>query len=62
MKRIKLNINLPPDEAGCVVEMRDRIANHFIAKGWGEEAEAEPTKKATATVKKERHVVTKKIK
>jgi hypothetical protein len=39
MKSLKLNITFSGYKAGDVVPFEDRIARHFIAKGWGSEVE-----------------------
>lgn len=35
MESIELKIAFGEHKAGDVVEMEDRIAKHFLAKGWG---------------------------
>ena len=63
MKTIRLNIDLGKLKAGDTTQMDDRIAKHFIAKGWGvevelpEEVEPEVEPAKENPVKKERKVI-----
>jgi hypothetical protein len=63
MKTIKLNIVLNNLKPGDTTIMEDRIAKHFIAKGWGVEVAEEVEPDITPVVEKpvKRNVVSRKI-
>lgn len=61
MKTVKLNIELPPNSPGDVIEMQDRIANQFILKGWADESEEAAKVEEVKPVKKQRAVIGKTI-
>jgi hypothetical protein len=61
MKSIKLTTPIAYYNAGEVVIMEDRIAKHFIAKGWGEETRDEVTEKPKVEKPKGRKVISSKI-
>ena len=45
MKTVKLNIAFNQHKAGEVMQLDDRIAKHFIAKGWADEVTEEKVEK-----------------